>query len=458
MKKSRVYVILLSVFLAIVASLVALISVPAAVGLVLGMGVAIAVFYKPFSGLIIYIILLFIRPQEFIPQLAKLRIMLILATIILLTFFIHKIFRKEKISFLPTRQHFIMLLLLLIVPVSNIVNFRLSNAWNGFNEFLTYFLLFFIITNIVDSFDKLKKVSWTILVGTILISMNGLIMAFRGVDLIGNESVQGRIRWIGIFGDPNDFALMINSFLPFVLINLFEKSVKKYQKLVLLLIGALFLTAVYYTNSRGGFVALMLMIGYFAVKRWGVLRGVAAGLAFIAIGLVLAPSRMAEISPYGQSASGRVYAWIDGLVMLKSRPVFGIGYQNFELYHVRAAHSAYIECMAELGLVGYFTWIALLYTTYAGLRVIEYRDVPSYSKYARILQISLIGFLGSAIFLSQAYSPILYIIIALSTLVIHNPVAPYKRPNLLSAREFLTVALILGASIVLYKFLSIVYI
>jgi O-antigen ligase len=385
--------------------------------------------------------------------------MLLLAAAILLMFIIHKVIRRESIPFFATRQHILMFILLVLVPVSQIANGRIADAWDSLNEFLTVFLLFFLIVSIVDDFDRFRKVCWLLVFCTTLISINGIVMHYRRVGLAGTTPVEGtRVRWIGIFGDPNDLALTINSFFPFLLLSLFDTGIGKWKKTLLLAAAGIALLTLFWTNSRGGFIAFIAIIGIFAIKRWGILKGLLIGAVFIAAALFFAPSRMGNISPYEVSAAGRVNAWIDGLVMLKAHPIFGVGFLNFEMYTNISAHSAFIQSMAELGVVGYFVWMALVSTCFLDIsRAAKKLDYP-YAKYANVLQLSFIGFLASAAFLSQAYMPILYILAALITHVAHIPWAPRSFPRFLSLGEFAQVCLFMIGSVLMYKVLAMVYI
>jgi O-antigen ligase len=144
--------------------------------------------------------------------------------------------------------------------------------------------------------------------------------------------------------------------------------------------------------------------------------------------------------------------------MLKAHPIFGVGFLNFEMYTNISAHSAFIQSMAELGVVGYFVWMALVSTCFLDIsRAAKKLDYP-YAKYANVLQLSFIGFLASAAFLSQAYMPILYILAALITHVAHIPWAPRSFPRFLSLGEFAQVCLFMIGSVLMYKVLAMVYI
>jgi hypothetical protein len=309
--------IVLAIFISLSCLLASLALVSVKIALVAGIGLAAIaiIFAKPFYGLLIYLVMLFIRPQDFVPSLERLRVMLLLAAAILLMFIIHKVIRRESIPFFATRQHILMFILLVLVPVSQIANGRIADAWDSLNEFLTVFLLFFLIVSIVDDFDRFRKVCWLLVFCTTLISINGIVMHYRGVGLAGTTPVEGtRVRWIGIFGDPNDLALTINSFFPFLLLSLFDTGIGKWKKTLLLAAAGIALLTLFWTNSRGGFIAFIAIIGIFAIKRWGILKGLLIGAVFIAAALFFAPSRMGNISPYEVSAAGRVNAWIDGLL------------------------------------------------------------------------------------------------------------------------------------------------
>jgi putative inorganic carbon (HCO3(-)) transporter len=458
MEHGKLAIIAIFVALAIILSVLALIAVKYALIFVAVAFIVLLLFFKPFYGLLLYLVLLYIRPQDFIPALGRLRVVMALAVIITIFYFVHKIFRRQEIPAFSTRQHVLMFVLLFLVPVSYIVNGRMFGLWEATQEFLTLFLLFFIIVSIPGNFREFRIICWTLFTCTSIIAADGIIQHFRGTDLVGQTPVVGRIRWIGLFADPNELALLIDSFFPFVLVEVFDRGVRPVGKVLLALIGVVMVAAVYFTNSRGGFIAFLAILLFFSYKRWGLLRGIAVSTVFLIAGLLIAPSRMAMMDPYEISASQRVDAWTDGLSSLKSHPVLGTGYHTFRLLHGVAPHSATIECLADLGLIGYFVWLTMLYSSITGLLAFEKRCPSSpYRKYATILQLSFIGFLGSALFLSQAYSPVLYILVALAALVIKSEGETVIQPRILSPRETAWITVILVGSIVGYKLLAMFY-
>jgi hypothetical protein len=457
MNKREAIVVMVFVGVAALAVMLSLLSTKLAIAFVLGIAVAAAAFVSPMTGLILYVMHLLFSPQTFFGPLRQIRSMLLLAGVVLLSFFVHKIFRRERIAAFSRKQDLLMFLLLAIVPASNIVNFRLGASLTGFMDFLTLYFLYFMIANIIDDYDKLRTLSRVLVACIVVIAANGDLQHFRGADLMGVTPVLGRIRWVAAMSDPNDFALAIVSFIPFLLVPILNSRTPKYQRAALLPALAIMVAAIYFSNSRGGFLALLAVLTLYSFKRWGVLRGVLVGVFFVLVGVVLSPSRMDQLSPYESSASGRIDAWVAGLSMLKHHPVLGVGFKNFLLFHIRAAHSAYVNCFAELGIVGYFVWLALIFTSFSGLAGPEKEHTPGYETYAGILQMSLTGFVVGAFFLSQTYGPILYILVGLSALVASNPEMAIRPRPFLAFKDIWKVAVIALGSIAFYQIMAFVY-
>jgi len=171
---------------------------------------------------------------------------------------------------------------------------------------------------------------------------------------------------------------------------------------------------IYLTNSRGGLLALMTTIFFYFVRktRKFFIGGIIGGLAAFAL-LAFGPSRTAIISIDETSAFGRVELWYQGIMMLKSNPLFGVGYGMFTDRLPQTAHNSFVLAAAELGLVGLFFWMALIYSSFKGLSIIQEHN-KEFRNYALGLQSSLVGFCAAAFFLSRTYVIIPYILFALS--------------------------------------------
>jgi len=376
------------------------------------------VFLNPFIGLMIYLSMIYLRPQEFIPALKGKPLILLMALVVLGTLVIHNAFQKKKFLFSNFRQGFYMIVFFLVIVLSQLQLFYLRGTKEAFKDFLPVFMLFFMIVNLVTDYDQLKKTFLLLILLTTAISVDGIYQYFYGIDIAGQTPIEGRIRWIGIFSDPNDLGLTILAFTPFPLLFAFRKNTRILTRLFWLTTLGILFYALYLTNSRGTFLGLMTVLAYFSIKKWGWLKGLIGGAIASSILFAVGPSRMAELSLEEASASGRIEAWATGFNLLKWRPILGVGYGNFTEHHILTAHNSVVLCWSELGLVGLFVWLMLIVSSFNEMLVAEKRCKDTeLALYAEGMQLSMIGFFVSAFFLSRTYNEVLYIIIALCTLL-----------------------------------------
>lgn len=153
-------------------------------------------------------------------------------------------------------------------------------------------------------------------------------------------------------------------------------------------------------------------------------------------------------SEYDQTAGGRTEIWKTSLLLLVTHP-WGVGIDNFVtaegLSHGgtgkwSASHNSFLEIAVELGIVGLVIFIRLLRGVMKTLHQIKMsvhpraptvfvRKVASRPptkgtqelderghlfRLAEAVEITLWGFIVGGFFLSQAYSAMLYIMLALS--------------------------------------------
>ena len=139
-----------------------------------------------------------------------------------------------------------------------------------------------------------------------------------------------------------------------------------------------------------------------------------------------------EISLVENSAGGRVIAWGAGIAQLKSHPLFGVGFGQFTDYSDLTAHNSFVLCFAELGMFGYFFWLALIVTCVWGLEILTRMPVQTsedsrFRQCASVVRVALYGFLATGWFLSRTYTLTLYILLALASSLIQMRQGTYPR-------------------------------
>jgi O-antigen ligase len=144
------------------------------------------------------------------------------------------------------------------------------------------------------------------------------------------------------------------------------------------------------------------------------------------------------------TAQNRLNTWRRGLEFMVENPLFGIGVAGFTtaegMSHMdiggawRNAHNSFIQIGAEIGIIGLISFILLFYLLdkrLRGLHLYLYQDRLDRKGFITHLviglRISLIGYIVCSFFLSQAFSPLLYVLTALilaSSIVSENTEAP----------------------------------
>jgi O-antigen ligase len=161
-----------------------------------------------------------------------------------------------------------------------------------------------------------------------------------------------------------------------------------------------------------------------AKERWGTMRAVMASTVPVALAAISQFSAGRSFSMHEESNAGRLDAWSAGLGMFRQQPFFGVGFNQFTEHNELTAHNSFVLCFAELGLFGYFFWLALLLLT--GYQIAELVRRPSgtdaedrgVTRWASVIQMSFYSFLGTAFFLSRTYNVGLYILLAFTVVLV----------------------------------------
>jgi putative inorganic carbon (HCO3(-)) transporter len=226
-----------------------------------------------------------------------------------------------------------------------------------------------------------------------------------------------RIQALGFMNDPNDLAMALVVGLG--LLGGLWTPRRPLPNLLLAAAAGAFVYGIYLTRSRGGMVALVVVLWRIAASRVGRIAALFVLVALAAGATALDFGGRALSTELDASASERLVAWVEGFEMLKSQPMLGVGYGQFLDHHTLTAHNSLVLCFAETGLVGCFFWVGLFVVT--GLELRALKNLPGdepfdgvVRRWAEGLQLSLIGFGAAAFLLSRTFVPTLYLIIGLS--------------------------------------------
>ncbi|MGY1521564.1 O-antigen ligase family protein [Luteimonas sp. A482] len=371
--------------------------------------------------IIIYLILVLIRPQEYpgwpFPGVPFLPLALACALLAWM-------FSREKRFDAP--QYPLIVMLLLATCLSVLVSGWPGGAIQQFSGFLATVVSFVLLANAVDTQRKVVATMAVFVLCAGVLALHGADQATTGEGWTGMGLVNdGRIQYVGIFSDPNDLGMLFVMCVPMAVYLGARGGMMGLRKLFWWSACLLLVYGIYLTHSRGALVAVIAMAGvYVLVRRGPVLAGM-LGLVAVA-GLQLMPNRMSDIDVQEESAAGRVDAWYEGMQLLISHPVFGVGTGRFTDYHHLTAHNSYVLVLAENGVVGFTIWLAFVgYCFWMMHRLL--RHEPEFAegeeqlawdwwesrRLTLALLVSLTGFFTAAFFLSRSYVILLYLLAAL---------------------------------------------
>jgi probable O-glycosylation ligase (exosortase A-associated) len=233
--------------------------------------------------------------------------------------------------------------------------------------------------------------------------------------------------------DNNQLALALIMVLP-LMWYLYITAKPRWVRLGVLAVAGCTLIAVMGTYSRGGALALFVMLGFLWLKSPYKIVTLVLGVVLVGVVLMSLPdqwfARMGSISNYENdpSAQARIWSWTFAWRMALDRPFTGGGFSVFyvaDLYKRLVpesstfynAHSIYFEMLGESGFVGLGLFLLLglssLLTAGSILRRTKGRpDLTWARNLAAMAQVSLIGYASAGAFLNLGFFDLYYAIVA----------------------------------------------
>ncbi len=237
------------------------------------------------------------------------------------------------------------------------------------------------------------------------------------VGVLGTHSISNRVRYRGVLQDPNELAIALTTGLALLLATWLRTRKRRWKWAAIVAI-VLVAWAVKATGSRSGQLGLLATLGAFLFWRYRWKIVVLAAPLLVPLLLLVAKGGSGRVDAASSSVE-RYEAWLAGLEMFRSSPLWGIGFGQFNEYHFLTAHNTLILVFAELGIVGTFVFSMLIWISLKTPIVILKR----YSRHpeARVAVIwsvallaSMAAILAGSAFLSFAYHYILWIFMGLA--------------------------------------------
>jgi len=402
-----------------------------------------------YAGLIAFTAVLLLRPQDRLPGLGSVHIAEICALIGIAPMILHRLARRQPV-FRTTPETVGLMgfaaVILAIVPFS---------IWPGgsvevLTDYLKIVIVFILMMNTLTTPKRLEQITWLIIVSCGYIAAYAVLDYMRGTNLVEGDRVTGSVD--GWFGNPNDLALNMVTFMPAALMVALTRRHSVVRRLIAAIVAILMLTAIVFTKSRGGALGLVAML----VAMIFLGRRIRRGFASMALGAVLVTtpfmpasfwSRMASIFDekqdaieYTGSREARRILLEEGMNAFWQYPLTGVGPGQFKNYNPqgrrerwRETHNALVQVAAETGLFGTiaFSFLIVCGATAAAktrrllakprrhdvadpLRyVISDDDRRALFAYTAAMTAGLVGWFTCALFASVAFNWTFYYLLAL---------------------------------------------
>lgn len=341
----------------------------------------------------------------------------------------------------------LMALFVLDITMTTLLAIDVDRAQGKWRWVTKSYLMAFVMMSLLQSRQRLR---WFYTVIALSLGFYGVKGGLWVLRTGGGEHVFGPAGTF--FGDNNELALALCMILP-ILLYLAREEENRWMKRVFAVTAGFSVLAILFTYSRGGFLALAVVLGILVWRSPWRGRIAIAVLVGALVTVPLMPQRLwdrigsidEQVSGETRdtSAQGRLQAWTTGLNLALSRPLNGGGfraYVNREVwfrYHpdvftkVRDVHSLYFEVLGEHGFLGAAIYFSLLIAAIASLRRLRrrWRDDPQHgyiSRYAEMTLLSLAPYLVAGAFLGLAYFD-LYLFLLAGTVVLHSLSAEAER-------------------------------
>jgi O-antigen ligase len=260
----------------------------------------------------------------------------------------------------------------------------LNLAWKYYSKYLEGAFLLFIFSYLVDTRQKLSVFLkwWAIAAGLALFLklihmhlgdssylyqlMKPLVRQDFTLDKRLTILVSGKVasRFIMPGEEPNYVSAGL--IFPFALSLAFSIAARRWNKIFWLTIAILIWISIVGTYSRSGFLATVLVLGVFLLRN-NLRAIIPSGIIFIAFVKLVeyVPQLHDRIFGIGSSikggASGRYYLWNLAFGSWQDSPIFGKGFSFFYYTFHDAAHSTYVQLLAETGLIGLFLFVSIIF-------------------------------------------------------------------------------------------------
>ncbi|MFH1855696.1 MAG: O-antigen ligase family protein [Candidatus Omnitrophota bacterium] len=406
-------------------------SAPIMVAFFLAGVVSISILLNPFIGAILFIAAAYLHPLQFMPGLKYSNFTTGVAFVIFLAWGFHVLVYRDL--YIPKSKQWVWFFcFVLLAGMSSAMRWGESSFY--YIDLLKVFVLYFLIAVLT----KTKRHIFVLIAVLLFLGLMTAVLAiYQNIHGVGLRLSEGILRITGFSNDPNDLALSLLLLLPLT-IGLFLKSRRFVSKAATLILLFLFLLVIALTFSRAVYLAVPIV---FILSVWRFVRKNKRVLVILMIFLGIVPvlhflpqrffKRIETISMVNIDPSiwSRVDGYVVGLKMMAEHPFVGVGIGRWQREYWPLAiemplirtkmssvqHNIFIEVGSETGIMGLISFVLLTIYAFKDVRIasmiFEKSKDAFLSIFSKSLEIGLIGFLISTMFVAAIHVKFFWIIL-----------------------------------------------
>ena len=394
----------------------------------------VSAYRRPFLVCLIFIALTYFRLHEAYPALYPLHLPFFFAAITMLALGWHMFIARSIEPFFPTEiKFFLAFFVLATAGVAYAIDRPVAYAhWTS--SFCKIGVMTLAIAWLPRAARDFQLAARIFVISGVLIAAVTIHNKFAGIGLVELTRVTVGREFNSMLADPNDLALVLLFPLSFSAALVLHRCGALNRLLGLVSIPAI-LTAMIFTQSRGGLLGVVAVLGVFGLRvvRSRVFVAVLAVLAALALyqamGISGRVSGGAAEAGLDESAEARLEAWFAAIKMALARPLTGVGLANFapNLYFFAdnfpgrdmTAHSTWFGVLAETGLPGLIAFLGMVIAGLrSGVRSLQQTNHTEASPIIRATALALVaglvGFCAAGSFLTQGFTWPIYILVGLT--------------------------------------------
>ena len=383
--------------------------------------------------------------------------------------------RREKLVLdYPLLWMFVFLASMLLSSlVAKDTNLALSKVINFVLEGLA---LYFLVINVVRNQSSLKQMIWVLLAAGSLLAILTLYqegtksygqqfwgLAQRNIEhgiaeeeeyaVKGSVPIPAKIRLAqraaGPIDGPNRYAQILLVLLPLALFRFWGE--RSFSVRILAAVAALLiLSATLLTYSRGAFITLLILLTIMAMMHYIRFYQIAIGIAILILLITVAfPDYLARVDTIRNTTNifsedsriqpdapirGRLTEMLAALSVFLDHPIIGVGPGQYTPYYSmdymnnpeiafrrittsRRAHTLYFELAAETGILGFGSFMVIVMLILSRLWRLRQRLAEAHPESANLASaflLSIVAYLGTAIFLQLSFQRYYWLTLALA--------------------------------------------